>query len=59
MILDGVYYAVIHFCRVILSRMVEPSRSQSFPEEYLVISTRTFVSKVSIDACVSPSTLRF
>ena len=59
MILDGVYYAVIHFCRVILSRMVEPSRIQSFPGEYLVISTSTFVSKVSIDACVSPSMLRF
>ena len=24
MILDGVYYAVIHFCKVIVSRMVEP-----------------------------------
>ena len=46
MILDGAYYAVIHFCRVILSRMVEPFRSQSFPGEYLVISTSTFVSRV-------------
>ena len=30
MILDGVCYPIIHFCRVILSRMVEPSCSQSF-----------------------------
>ena len=44
MILDGVYYAVIHFCRIILSRMVEPSRSQSFPGEYLVISTSVLSS---------------
>ena len=29
MILDGVCYSVIHFFRVILSRMVEPSCSQS------------------------------
>ena len=46
MILDGAYYAVIHFCRVILLRMVEPFRSQSFPGEYLVIPTSTFVSRV-------------
>ena len=30
MILDGVCHSAIHFGRVILSRMVEPSRSQSF-----------------------------
>ena len=59
MIIDGVYYAVIHLCRVILSRTVEPSRRQFFPGEYLVISTSTFVSRVSIDDCVSPSMLRF
>ena len=42
MILDGVRYPVIHFCRVTLSRMimVESSRSQSFlvlSDEYLVL----------------------
>ena len=39
MILDEVCYPVIHFCRVILSRMVEPSCNQSFvvlSDEYLV-----------------------
>ena len=36
MILDGVFYSVLHFCRVILSRMVEPSCSQSFLDEYCI-----------------------
>ena len=38
MILDGVYYsALIQFCRVILSRMVEFYRRQSFLDEYCLI----------------------
>ena len=47
MIVDGVYYPVIHFCRVILSRMVVPFCIQSFlafSYEYRVIFTSTFVS---------------
>ena len=38
MILDGVCYsALIQFCRVILSRMVEPYLSQSSLDEYCLI----------------------
>ena len=36
MILDGVCYPVIHFFRVISSRMVEPSCSQSSLDEYCI-----------------------
>ena len=45
MILDGVCYsALIQFCRVILSLMVEPYRSQSFLDEYCFLSSK-FVSR--------------
>ena len=37
MILDGICYPVIHLCRVILSRNIEPSRIQSFLDEYCLI----------------------
>ena len=36
-ILDGVCYSVIHFYRVILSRMVESSSSQTSLDEYCLI----------------------
>ena len=41
MILDGVCYPVIHFCRVILYVVW---CSQSVSDEYLVIFMSTFVS---------------
>ena len=46
MILDGVCYPVIHFCRVILYVYGSPSYAVclSVSDEYLVISTSTFVS---------------
>ena len=45
MIVDGVCYsALIQFCRVILSRMVEPYRGQSFLDEYCLLSSY-FVSR--------------
>ena len=53
MILDGVCYLVILFCRVILSHMVSPLYSAY--DEYLGPSTSTFVSGRLFDVfCVSP-----
>ena len=59
MILDAVCYPVIHFCRVILSRMIEPSYSQYFIDEfwsYLASTlTSTFVSgRLQTSAVSSP-----
>ena len=42
-IFDGVCYPVIHFCRVILPRMMWPSCSLSLLGEYLVIFTSAIV----------------
>ena len=56
MILDGVCYSVIHFWRVMLSRMIQPSCSQSF----MLVSTCLYLRVISspgvyiIDASVSP-----
>ena len=53
MILEGVCYsALIQLCRVILSRMVEPYFSQSFLDEYCLMSN-AFVSR-RIDTPVFP-----
>ena len=44
MILDGVcYFTLIQFCRVTLSRMIEPYHSQSFFDEFCLVR-RVFLS---------------
>ena len=40
----GLVTPLIQFCRVILSRMVEPYRCQSFLDEYYCLLSSTFVS---------------
>ena len=52
MIHGGVCYLAILFCRVILSRTIQPPRIQS-PDEYLGISTSTFVSGRLLTSYVS------
>ena len=55
MILDGVYYHVIHFCRVILYVWCSPLVFSQSPDECLVTSTSTFVSgRISTSSVSSP-----
>ena len=56
-ILDGVCYSGLQFCRVILSRMIELSCSQSFLDEYCLICRVPSSPGVYRRPCVSPSML--
>ena len=55
MILDGACYsAIIQFCRVILSRTVEPYKSQSFFDEYCLICRVLLSLGIYRRPCISP-----
>ena len=58
-ILDGVCYSGLQFCRVILSRITELSCSRSFLDEYCLICRVPSSPGVYRRPCVSPSMLRY
>ena len=55
MILDGVFKSVIHFCRVILSRMVEPYCSRQSSTAFFLVFYATRTLGGTYIPCVSPN----